>query len=368
MRIQAAVAKSNSKSFAIEEIEMEPPRGDEILVRILGVGICHTDLVVRDAGEALFPFPAVLGHEGSGVVEEVGCDVTKVDVGDRVAITFRSCGECDRCQAGDASYCRHFPQLNSGGTRRDGSSPLKNNQGSISSNFFGQSSFATHALAYERNVIKIADGIATELAGPLGCGVQTGAGAIINALAVPKGASLLITGGGPVGLSAVMASKIQGCATVILIEPQESRRELALEFGATHTIDPTVVKDVSQVVREIVPLGVDYAFDSTGLEPVMQSAMQCLGSKGVLGVVGLSAVGTPVPGDVNQTVSMGQTIRGIVEGDSDPDIFIPQLMEHYLAGRLPYDRMISTYPMGEINQAIQDQHDGKCIKVVLLPN
>lgn len=367
MHIQAALTKSNSKVFDIEEIEIDEPRANEILVKIHGVGLCHTDLVVRDFGELLFPSPSVLGHEGSGVVAAIGSDVTKVAVGDRVAMTFHSCGTCDRCEQGPASYCRDFQQLNMAGKRKDGSTSLSNDDGPISSNFFGQSAFASHALAYERNVVKIADGIPTELAGPLGCGIQTGAGAIINSLAVPEGASLLITGGGPVGLSAVMAAKIQGAGTVILVEPQESRRDFAMEVGATHTINPDDTKDLAKAVRAILPQGVDFALDTTGLDPVMQKVTQCLGSRAVFGIVGLSALGTPMPGDVNVMVNLGVTIRGIIEGDSDPDIFLPQLMQHHLAGQLPFDRMITTYPLSEINRAIQEQHDGKCIKAVLIP-
>lgn len=366
MKIKAALAQVGTKDFAIQEIDMDDPRPDEIMIKIVGVGICHTDLVIRDAGNAVFPFPAVLGHEGSGIVAAIGDDISKVKPGDKVAITFRSCGNCDRCKAGDAAYCRHFPQLNIGGGRADGSKPLNNQDGPISSNFFGQSSFATYALAYERNVIKITDGVPVGTAGPLGCGIQTGAGAIINSLETPAGSSLLITGGGPVGLSAVMGAKIQGCSTIILVEPQISRRDLAIELGATHVIDPTTNNDTVKAVREIVPEGVDFAFDSTGLTPVLADAMNCLGTKGVLGVVGLSDIGTPVPGDINQLISSGHTIRGIVEGDSDPDVFIPQLMEHHLAGRLPYDKIITTYPFDQINQAIADQHDGRCVKAVLL--
>lgn len=171
MRIQAAVAKSQSKLFDIEDVEIDEPRANEILVKIAGVGLCHTDLVIRDAGDFVFPFPSVLGHEGSGVVAAIGAEVTKVAVGDRVVITFRSCGECDRCAQGPAAYCRHFPQLNIGGSREDGSTSLRNEDGPISSNFFGQSSFASHCLSYERNVVKLAEGIPIELGGPLGCGV-----------------------------------------------------------------------------------------------------------------------------------------------------------------------------------------------------
>ena len=365
MDIDAAVTTGAGKPFEVRSVTLEDPRPDEILVRIVGVGVCHTDLVFRDSG--LIGAPAVLGHEGSGIVERTGQDVRKVAPGDRVAITFRSCGQCRRCKDGDPAYCVTMPYLNYVGARPDGSKALSLDGQPVGSNFFGQSSFATYALAYERNVVKVPDDIPLHLVGPLGCGVQTGAGAIIRSLACPPGASLLITGGGPVGLSAVMAAKIQGCATVIVAEPHAARRRLAMELGATHVIDPTSNNEgLSEQVRRIVPDGVDYAFDTTGAPAVQSAVLAALATMGVFGFVGVTPPGTPLPGQVNEIVARGITLKGIIEGDSDPDTFLPELMEHYRRGRLPFDRMITTYPFAQINEAIAAQHRGDCIKVVLL--
>jgi len=365
MDIDAAVTTGPSKPFEVRAVTLEDPRPDEILVRIVGVGVCHTDLVFRDSG--LIGSPAVLGHEGSGIVERTGKDVRKVAPGDRVAITFRSCGQCRRCKDGDPAYCATMPYLNYIGARPDGSKAISLDGQAIGSNFFGQSSFATYALAYERNVVKVPDDIPLHLVGPLGCGVQTGAGAIIRSLACPAGASLLITGGGPVGLSAVMAAKIQACATVIVAEPHAARRKLAMELGATHVIDPTSAgESLSKQVRHIVPEGVDYAFDTTGVPAVQSEVLAALTTMGVFGIVGVSPPGASMPGQVNDVVARGITLKGIIEGDSDPDVFLPELMEHYRRGRLPFDRMITTYPFGQINEAVAAQHRGECIKVVLL--
>ncbi len=188
----------------------------------------------------------------------------------------------------------------------------------------------------------------------------------MRSLACEAGSSLLITGGGPVGLSAVMGAKIQGCTTIILVEPHAARRSLALEFGATHVIDPTVDKDLVAAVRTISPVGVDYAFDTTGIPAVQSAVMGTLASKGVFGIVGVSPPGTPMPGDINTAMTFGHTVKGIIEGDSDPDVFLPELMEHYRRGDLPFDRMITTFPFHQINEAIAAQHHGDCIKVVLL--
>ena len=206
MKVTAAVARSAEDDFSIEELELDGPRADEILVRVAAVGLCHTDLVFKATGT--IPHPNVLGHEGAGVVEKVGDAVTKVRRGDRVAITFRSCGHCPRCDAHDPAYCHTMPLLNYAGMRPDGTKALHKDSEEIGSHFFGQSSFATHCLAYETNVVKLPDDMPFEIAAPLGCGIQTGAGGVMRSLACEKGSSILILGAGAVGLSAVMGAVV----------------------------------------------------------------------------------------------------------------------------------------------------------------
>ncbi len=367
MKVKALVARGSAAPFSLEELELAEPQADEILVKIAGVGLCHTDLVIKSVGAEFYPLPAVLGHEGSGIVEKIGAKVSKVAPGDRVAITFRSCGHCDRCAEGYASYCRSFPQLNMSGSRTDSSKVYRNGDEAIAGNFFGQSSFGTHALTYERNVVKVPDDLPLELVGPLGCGVQTGFGGVIRSLEAEAGSSILILGGGAVGLSAVMGASVQQCDTIIVLEPHAARRKLALELGATHVIDPTQAPALADAVRAIVPVGVDYALDTTGIPALLKDTMGCLGSKAVFGIIGVAPPGTPVPGEIGDLVTYGYTIKGIIEGDSDPDTFIPEMMEHYSAGRMPFDKMIKTYPLDQINEAIAAQAAGDCVKVVLIP-
>ncbi len=364
MKITAAVARAAGADFALESVDLDDPRPDEILVRIAAVGVCHTDLVARE-GAMPFSLPAVLGHEGAGVVEAVGSAVTKVAPGDRVAITFRSCGVCARCQSGDPAYCYAMPALNYIGMRPDGSKAIHQGETAVSSNFFGQSSFATYALAYERNVLKIPADLPFELAAPLGCGVQTGAGGVILALAAKQGSSILITGAGAVGLSAVMGAAIQDCGAIIVVEPHAARRALALELGATHAIDPVATPDLAGAVRGVLPQGVDYAFDTTGRPETLAAIMGALAPKGVLAIVGIPPAGTPLPGDLGSVLTFGQTVRGVIEGDSDPDVFIPELIAHWRAGRLPLEKLVKTWPFAEINAAIAAQHHGDGVKVVL---
>ena len=364
MKVTAAVARSAGEDFSIEELELDEPRADEILVRVEAVGLCHTDLVFKQTGT--IPHPHVLGHEGAGVVEKVGSAVKKVVPGDRVALTFRSCGHCPRCDAHDPAYCHTMPMLNYAGMRlEDGSKAYHKGDEDIASHFFGQSSFSTYCLASETNAVKLPDGMPFELAAPLGCGVQTGAGGVMRSLACEKGSSILILGGGAVGLSAVMGAAVQGCDPIILLEPHEERRKLALELGATHALDPAETPDLAEAVRAIAPMGVDYAFDTTGIPDLLNATMMALAPKGTFGIVGIAPPGTPMPGDLMNAVTFGHTVKGIIEGDSDPDEFIPELVSLYNEGRLPVDRLVKTYPLEEINKAVADQHAGKCVKVVL---
>ena len=308
----------------------------------------------------------MLGHEGAGVVERVGAAVTKVTPGDQVVLTFRSCGACPRCAEGQPAYCQSFPPLNYSGGRADGAPAMREGGEPVSSNFFGQSSFASYALAYERNVVKVADGAPLEILGPLGCGVQTGAGGVMRSLAARAGSSIAIFGGGAVGLSAVLGAVVQRCGRIIVVEPHAERRKLALELGATHAIEPAT-GDVARQIREIAPAGLDYAFESTGLEAVIDTALASLGSHGVLGLVGVP----PRPEsegryNIAGLITYGHTIKGIIEGDSDPDSFIPELIALHAAGRFPFDRLVKTYPFAAFNEALEAQHRGECVKVVLL--
>ena len=367
MRIRAAVARAPGADLSLEELELDDPRPDEILVRIEAAGLCHTDLVFRDM-ETEVSLPAVLGHEGAGIVEKVGSQISKVEVGDHVLLTFRSCGSCRRCVEKDPAYCYNLPALNFAGRRPDGSKALRSGDSAISSNFFGQSSFATHAIAYERNVVRVAPELNLATYAPLGCGVQTGAGGIMRSLRCPRGSSVVIIGAGTVGLSAVLGAVIQGCAQIIVIEPMEARRKLALELGATHTLDPAA-GNAAEAIRSILPYGTDYVFDTSGVVPALEAALTYLPPHGVLGLVGVpsdAAAALRVP--IWMAITFGFRIQGIIEGDSDPDEFMPELIRLHQEGRFPFDQLITTYPFEEINRAIADQHEGKCVKVVLVPD
>lgn len=364
MDITAAITTEIGASFELATVQLDAPSEDEVIVQIAGVGLCHTDLAAKD-GHLPFPVPGVLGHEGSGTVLRVGSSVTKVRPGDKVVLSFNSCGDCQQCKDGVPGYCASFMPLNFGGARADGRPTLHRDGKTLGSEFFGQSSFATHALAHERNVVKVPDDAPVEILGPLGCGVQTGAGAVLRSLDCASGSSLLVLGGGSVGLSAVMAAVARGLSSIIVLEPHESRRAMALELGATHVIDPHA-GPLSEQVRAILPAGVDYAIDTTGIVSVLEQAVLSLAQRGKLGLIGVPAdPAASLPVGLIQAQMIGLTVVGIVEGDSDPDTFIPELLELHRAGRFPLEKLVTVMPFAQINEAVGAQHRGEVIKVVL---
>lgn len=360
----AAVMPAANAAFELQTVTVDDPQPGEVLVEVKAVGVCHTDLIMV-SGAFGTSFPAVFGHEGAGVVAAVGAGVTKVAPGDKVLITFNSCGECSRCENGDPAYCEQFTPLNMACARGDGSSRIHVHGKPLSDNFFGQSSFASMSIASERNVVKLAPDADLAALAPLGCGIQTGVGAVTRSLEARAGQSLVVIGGGAVGLSALLGGRIAGCSPIILVEPQEGRRAVAIDLGADHTIDPTA-GDLADAVRAILPKGADLVVDTSGHTPTATASLGFLATKAKLALVGVpGSLDAVLPVPIVQWITSGGTVRGVVEGDSDPDTFIPELIAHANAGWLPYDRFVTTYPVAEINRAIEDAHAGRAIKVVL---
>jgi len=361
--IQAAVVREKGGNFVIEDVALEAPRDDEVIVKIAGVGVCHTDLVCRDQYFPV-PLPCVFGHEGSGIVEKVGRGVTRVRPGDHVVLSFASCQNCPSCLAGKPAYCHGLFERNFSGMRSDGSTALSQTGGKIHGHFFAQSSFATYAVALERNTVKVDSDVPLWLLGPLGCGIQTGAGAVMNALRPQAGSTLAVFGTGTVGLSAVMAARLCGCAMVIAVDPVRSRRDLALELGATHAIDPRV-EDPVQHIQSLSGTGVMYSLECTGLPKVVRQAVESLTLTGICGVMGVSPLGTELILDMNN-ILFGRSVRGVIEGDSVPQEFIPRLIELYRQGRFPFDKLITAFEFAQIQVAVAQSESGKVVKAVLL--
>jgi len=365
MRVTAAVAREQGAPFSVEELELDAPRPDEVLVKVHAVGICHTDIAIREQWMPV-PLPVVLGHEGAGVVEAVGNSVTKVKPGDKVVMTYASCGNCPLCTSGHPAYCIELVPRNVSGGRPDGSNAL-HDDGEMHGFFFSQSSFATHAIATERNVVKLGDDADLDIAGPLGCGIQTGAGTVMNRLRPQAGSSIAVFGAGAVGLAAIMAAKVVGCTTIIAVDIKPARLELARELGATHVIDASAADDVVTQIQGLTGMGAQYSADTTAVPAVARQAVDCLAPLGTCAILGLGPAGTELSVDMTNLLIPGRTVTGVTEGDARPDEFIPHLLQLHQQGRFPFDRLIETYSLNDINKAVDDTESGKTIKAVLKP-
>jgi len=338
------------------------PRPSEVLVKLASVGICRSDLHAMEGAHG----PSVFGHEGAGVVEAVGSAVTKVAPGDPVLMTFLSCGACERCHRAEMAYCERFNELNFSGTRADGSSALSRSGQArsgqaVSGHFLGQSCFATHCIAGERSVVRLPAGTDLRPLGPLGCGFQTGVGAVLNALRPSFGSSLVVFGAGAVGLASVAAAATSGCRPLVAVDTNEARLEAALSLGATEGLNAA---SAETELRRIRPRGFDFALDTTGRTGVVQTAVGALNTRGVCGIVGAG-------GDDRlefdwRTVLNGRTVTGIIAGNSIPDVFLPQLAAAVQSGVLPLDRLITYYPFTKITDAVADAEAGRVIKPVLV--
>lgn len=360
MQIEAWVQRSPDGEPQLEQLTLDEPREDEVLVRIAAVGVCHTDLLAVKA----FGLPAVFGHEGAGVVERVGAVVTKVKPGDRVLLTFGYCGLCPACSGHAPAYCADSQHLQFGGSRRDHTPTLHDARGPIRGAFFQQSSFASHALATERNVVPIPDDLSFDLAAPLGCGVQTGAGTVLNALRPRAGESMVVFGVGTAGLSAIMAARLAGCDPLVAVDLVPERLELAREFGATHVIDARERRIVEKLL-EITLGGARYTIETAGALDSFDAAIASTDRRGVCALLTVPNLGKPIPFSP-LPILMGRTLTGVIEGNSIPDLFIPRLIKLRRAGKLPYARLISRYGFEDLPRAIADVRAQRVIKPVLV--
>lgn len=364
MRTEAAISRAGAPAPEIEPVELAPPRADEILVRIVATGICHTDLGCHSGKGRPVPRPIVLGHEGAGVVEAVGAAVTDVAAGDHVVLSGVSCGHCPQCAGNRPTYCRDAIRLCFGGARADGTSPLSQEGAHLHGAFFGQSSFARHVVAQARSAVVVPKDLPLHLMGPLGCGIITGAGAVIETFRMRPGQSIAVFGAGGVGLSAIMAARLSGAASIAAIDLNPARLDLARELGATDIAQAGEGADVSAALRSLRPEGFDFSLNTTFVPEVYDQAVAALGMEGVCGFV--TAPRGPWSPNVVQLLGGGRSLRGILGGGASPRLFLPVLIEAWRQGRFPFDRMIRTYPFARIADAFADAASGAAIKPVLL--
>ncbi|MCK0745212.1 NAD(P)-dependent alcohol dehydrogenase [Chromohalobacter nigrandesensis] len=362
MQIKAAVTRGKGEPFSVETLALTEPGAKELRLRIVATGVCHTDAVAREMG--LTPFPVVLGHEGAGIVEAVGSEVTAFAPGDHVVLSFAHCGGCEHCLTGYPSACMRMNELNFGGRAENGACYLHHGDEEVST-FFGQSSFGSHAVVHERNVVKVDPDLDLGVLAPLGCGIQTGSGTVFNRLKPAFGSSLVVYGCGAVGLSAIMAARIAGCSRIIAVDVHDNRLTLAKELGATHAFNGSQV-DVVEEIRAVTGAGAHYAVETTGVPQVVRQGLHALRPLGQLAIVGV----TPeVTLDVhNDLMAEGKTMMGVIEGDSVPKVFIPQLIEYYRQGQFPFDKLITFYEFDALEDAFSDSKSGKTIKPVVRMN
>jgi aryl-alcohol dehydrogenase len=361
MKIAAAVSRDGEAHPRIEEVELEAPRADEVRVRIHATGICHTDIHCHSGRGMPVPKPIVLGHEGAGVVEEIGAGVTGLAVGDHVVISGGSCGACPSCRSARPTYCRDAMKLAFAGMRSDGSSPLSQDGARIAGSFFAQSSFATHALTQARSAVKVPKDVPLHLLGPLGCGIITGAGSVIEAFKLRPGQSIAVFGVGSVGLAAIMAARLAGASQIVAVDVDQARLDLAMALGATAALPSG--EGTLGALKEIAPYGFDFAFNTTSVPAVYEQSVLCLANEGTAGFV------TRPIGDWGPNIAMmlagGRKLQGILGGSANPQTFIPLMIDYWRQGRFPFDRLVAEFPFEQIGEAWAACEAGSALKPVL---
>lgn len=362
MRVTAAVLNGYDTPFVIEDLELSAPGHGEVLIKIIASGICHTDGLAQHA-DLPFPTPGVLGHEGSGYIEELGAGVTGFDKGDAVIIGWPWCGECEHCLIGQPRYCDQLGPLLVAGSRADGTTSLKRGEESIHSHFFGQSSFSTYVVAKASSLVKAPAGVDIAKLGPLACGISTGAGAVFNALKPELGSSIVVWGTGAVGLAAIMAAKNTGASIIIGVDLHDSRLALATKYGATHVIN-AASGDVVQQVREICAGPANYSIECTGNIGVVRQAIDSVGMMGTACLIGGAPAGAEFSVDHLSTL-WGKKIIGILGGESTSKKLITGLLALNAQGRFPYDELIKEFPLDQVNEALAASYSGEVLKPVI---
>ena len=364
MKSRAAVAVAPKTDLEIREVEVDDPRPDELRVKIVASGVCHTDAIIRDQWYPV-PLPVVLGHEGAGIVEAVGSDVQGFAAGDKVVIGPAFCGRCEQCLAGHPMYCVNFYDRNFGVKRPDGSTAFSDGKESIGSHFFGQSSFSEYTNVVAHGAVKVPDDVPLEILGPLGCGIMTGSGAVLNVLQPKPGSSIAVFGTGAVGMAGMLAAKAAGATTIIMVDIVPERLEFAKEVGATHTVNSKETDPV-EAIKEITGGGANYALDTTGVPSVFSQMTKSLATRGHGALVGAAKLGTEAPFDIGTLLLSGINVSMVIEGDAVPKEFIPRLINLHTQGLFPFDKLIKKYPFEDINKAFADSADGSTLKPVIV--
>ncbi|KAL2841032.1 chaperonin 10-like protein [Aspergillus pseudoustus] len=350
---QALVAyepKNGRPDIRLEEVELRKLADDELLVCIVAVGVCHTDLLFATWPADQIPYPRVLGHEGSGIVQQAGSRVSRASIGDSVLLSFRSCAACKTCKDDHPSFCDQFAALNYAGELNAYTATDSGKQ-RVHGGFFGQSSFARVAIVKESSVVNVSGLVRGEdelkLLAPLGCGFQTGIGTVENVASAGPEDAVVVLGLGGVGLAAIMAAKLKGCKTIIGVDRLPGRLALAEALGATGVID-TVNKGV-EIGEEVKKLnnndGPSVTIDTTGNMDLIRGAVQWTANRGQIIIVGVPPPDALFNLHLIEFMQTGKVIRGSIEGDADPSKYVPRMIKWYREGKLPFEKLVKFYPV-----------------------
>ncbi|KAJ5721747.1 uncharacterized protein N7483_009681 [Penicillium malachiteum] len=333
---------------------------------MIATGICHTDLASAH-GHKGPGLPAILGHEGSGIVEKVGADVRHVEVSDHVLLTYNACLECKPCQRGSPSYCKNGERVCFGGARLDGTKTFSLDGKDINSAYFGQSSFSKRSIVRGFCAVKIDKSLPLEILCIIGCGIQTGAGTVLNVLKPQVGSSIAIFGVGGVGLAAIMAAKnFTPASKIIAVDIVDLRLDIAKELGATHTVN-SKGGDIVALLNSLTDGdGVDRTVDCTGNLTVIQNMIAATANNGIAATVGGAPHGRFVQIEPATWIGRNVSYVGSCQGSSVPKTFIPALVEFWKQGRFPIDKISKSYSYKDVNKAVEDMESGHTIKPVLI--
>lgn len=365
--MKAVVFSSESGSVEYVDVDLSAPKAGEVRVRIAAAGVCHSDLHVR-RGEWIVPTPLVMGHEGAGVVTEVGPGVTHLTVGDHVVLSWvAACGKCRYCLSGHEARCEvaaHIVAPN--GVLQDGTSRLTQN-GEPLFHYLGVSSFAEEVVVPASGAIKVRDDAPLDVIALVGCAVATGVGAVTNTARVEPGATVAVIGCGGVGLSVIQGARLAGASRIIAVDIRPEKTALAMKLGATDEIDASRV-DAVEALMQLLPDGVDYAFDAIGNTKTTEQAIQMLGLGGAAVIVGLPPSGAKASFEPLVLAEADQRILGSNYGSVRPSIDIPALVDRYMDGDLDLESMVSARrPLSEAKAALDELNAGIALRTLLIP-
>lgn len=364
MRSGAATPYADSQPIEIRDLELSAPGRGEVVVRIRAAGLCHSDLSVID-GSRPRPLPMVLGHEAAGEVTSIGAGVSGLKPGDRVVLAFvPSCGQCGPCAGGRAALCEPGAAANAAGTLLSGERRWSHESGDVHHHHLGVSAFAEQVVISERSAVRIPDELDFATAAVFGCAALTGVGAALNAARIEPGESVAVFGLGGVGLSALLGARLAGCGELVAVDPVRAKRDLALELGATHTLDGA--PGTAEQIRELIPGGVAKAIETAGNANVLRAAYDSTGRGGTTVTVGL-----PDPAQMLEIPAVSLTaeeriLRGSYLGSANPAEMLPRLFGYWAEGRLPLERLIShRMRLADINEGFDRLSAGTAVRQII---